>query len=69
MITIVLIYFNILYYIFFGSKSIIIYFKQQQTVTYFLAIGSYKLLKRNPQRSQDIIDSALLETHHVRVAQ
>ena len=25
--------------------------------------------KRNPQRRQDIVDSALLETYHVRVAQ
>ena len=51
------------------------YWKKRISTTCILQVYTAKLFleasvsKRNPQRRQDIMDSALLETYHVRAAQ
>ena len=51
------------------------YWKKRISTTCILQVYTAKFIlkasvsKRNPQRRQDIVDSALLETYHVRAAQ
>ena len=52
---------------------IILYWKKRMSTTLQVYTAKFILeasvSKRNPQRRQDIMDSALLETYHVRAAQ